>query len=157
MKSAVTRVFAFLVCTACSLAPPAQPAQPLQPAQPARAEPGQAFSLRVGEFARTEGGAWEIGFEGVSADSRCPKGEQCIWAGDATVRVWLKKAGGTRVTSELHTAPNAPNAGEPRIDQRVVRVVGLDPPARAGRSIAQRDYVVTLALEREASGAASER
>jgi hypothetical protein len=145
MRSAVARVFAFVVCTACSQAPPAQPG---------RAEPGQTFSLKVGESARTEGGAWEIGFEGVPADSRCPKGEQCVWAGDATVRVWLQKAGGARLTRELHTAPNAPNAGGPHIALRLVR---LDPPALAGKSIAQRDYVATLSLDRDASGEAPER
>jgi hypothetical protein len=153
MKSAVAKIVILLVCGACSLAPPAQPA---------RAEPGQTFSLKVGESVRTEG-AWEIGFEGVAADSRCPKGERCVWAGDATVRVWLKKAGGARTTSELHTAPNVPgapnapgalNADAPRIALRLVR---LDPPALAGRAIAQGDYVATLALERDAPGAAAER
>jgi hypothetical protein len=166
MKSAVAKIVIFLACGACSLAPPAQPA---------RAEPGQTFSLKAGESARAEGGAWEIGFEGVTADSRCPKGERCVWAGDATVRVWLKKAGGVRTASELHTAPNVPSAPNatnssnapnapnapnvptadaPRITLRLVR---LDPPALAGRPIAKGDYVATLALERDAPGAAAER
>lgn len=151
MKSVVAKALAFVLCTACSSSPPAQPTD---------VEPNPAaFRLRVGESTRTEGGEWEIGFEGVSADSRCPKGEQCVWAGDATVRVWLKKAGGARSTHELHTAPNvpnAPNADAPRIAQRVLRVVRLDPPAVTGRSIAQRDYVATLALDRD-SGTAAER
>ncbi len=145
MKSVVVKIVAFLVCTACSLAPPAQPA---------RAESGQAFSLRVGESVRTKGGAWEIGFEGVPADSRCPRGEQCVWAGDATVRVWLQKTGGARLTRELHTAPNAPTVNGPHIALRLVR---LDPPALAGKSIAQGDYVATLSLDRDASGETSER
>ncbi len=148
MKSAVAKAFLILVCTACSLAPT------LQSAQPAAAEPGRAFTLRVGESVRTKDGAWAIGFEGVHADSRCAKGEQCIWAGDATVRVWLKKAGGERFNRELHTAPNMPSAIGSPLELRLLR---LDPPALVGRSLAQGDYAATLALEGNPSGATSER
>lgn len=134
MTSALAKIVTFLVCTACSLAPPAQPAS---------VGPSQPFSLRVGESARTHDGALVIGFEGVPADSRCPKGERCVWAGDATVRVWLQKAGGTRSTHELHTASSATRADGAASALRLVR---LDPPAVSGKAIAQSDYVATLAL-----------
>jgi hypothetical protein len=51
---------------------------------------GESFQLNVGESVQIEAEALQIGFEDVSGDSRCPKGEQCIWEGDATVRVWLQ-------------------------------------------------------------------
>lgn len=129
-----------LLWTACSLA---------DPARAATIEPGKTFSLRVGESVRSDDGALLIGFVGVTADSRCPKGEQCIWAGSVTVRVWLQQAGGPRLTRDLHTASNAPHVENASgIDLRLMR---LDPHPITGKAIAQGDYVATLALDRDAS------
>jgi hypothetical protein len=139
MRSAIAKVITFLLCTACSVGPPAQPAS---------VGLSQPFSLRVGESARTHDGALVIGFEGVTVDSRCPKGERCVWAGDATVRVWLQKAGSTRLTRELHTAPGATHADGAASRLRLVR---LDPAAVSGKAIAQSDYIATLALGDDAS------
>ena len=146
MRSAIATIVALLACSACSSA---------TPAPPLRAGPGQPFSLRVGESARTDDGALVIGFEGVTADSRCPKGEQCVWAGDATVRVWLQYPGGPRLTRELHTASNAPHAEN--APSHGLRLVRLDPVPITGRAIAQGDYVATLARDRDASVTAPER
>lgn len=110
-------------------------------------EAGQPFSLRAGESAQTGDGALRIGFEKVSADSRCPKGEQCVWAGDATVRVWLQRRGGAQERIELHTAPGLAGAGH--APDPGLRLVRLDPTPVTGKVIAQRDYVVTLALGAE--------
>ncbi len=145
MKSTVAKMVASLMCAACSAAPAPRSVG---------VEPGRPFVLRVGEVVQTKDGAWEIGFDGVSADSRCPKGERCVWAGDATVRVWLRKPGGERLSRELHTAPGSPRARGPQVDLRLLR---LDPAAVAGRPIAPRDYVATLTLDRDTSDAAPER
>lgn len=143
MKSAIAAIVALLVCSACSSAPPV------------RAGPGQPFSLRVGESARTDDGALVIGFEGVTADSRCPKGERCVWAGDATVRVWLQQAGGPRLTRELHTASNAHHAQN--APSHGLRLVRLDPLPITGKAIARGNYIVTLVRDRDASETAPER
>jgi hypothetical protein len=129
-----------LLWTACSLA---------DPARSTNIEPGKTFSLRVGESVRSDDGALLIGFLGVPADSRCPKGAQCIWAGGATVRVWLQQAGGSRLTRELHTASNAPQVE--KVPGIALRLVRLDPHPITGKAIPQGDYVATLALDRDAS------
>ena len=129
-----------LLWTACSLA---------DPARPANIEPGKTFSLRVGESVRSDDGVLQIGFVGVAVDSRCPKGEQCIWAGSATIRVWLQQAGGPRLTRELHTASKAPQVE--KLSGMDLRLVRLDPHPISGRAIAQGDYIATLALDRDAS------
>ena len=146
MRSAIATIVALLACSACSSA---------SSASPVRAGPGQPFSLRVGESARTDDGALVIGFEGVTADSRCPKGEQCVWAGDATVRVWLQQAGGPRLTRELHTASNPPHAES--APSHGLRLVRLDPLPITGKAIAQGDYIATLARDLDASVTAPER
>ena len=144
MRSAIATFVALLACSACSS---------VGSAPPVRTAPGQPFSLRVGESARD--GPLVIGFEGVTADSRCPKGERCIWAGDATVRVWLQQSDGPRRTHELHTAAiatqveNAPKHG--------LRLMRLDPVPISGKAIGQSEYVATIVRDDGASEAAPER
>jgi Zn finger protein HypA/HybF involved in hydrogenase expression len=110
---------------------------------------GESFQLKVGESAQIEAAALQIGFEEVSGDSRCPKGEQCIWEGDATVRVCLQKASETKETHELHTA--AKEQSEVSYLGYEVKLLGLAPYPISGRSIEPADYVVTLEVTGEAS------
>jgi len=119
--------------------------------QPHKAALGERFTLRVGESAQIDAEALQIGFEDVPADSRCPRGEQCIREGDAAVRVWLQKAPGPRETLELRTAPKEQSAM--RYLSYDVRLVRLDPYPTSGRTIARGDYVATLELTRGSTAA----
>ena len=114
----------------------------------------QGFSLRVGQSAQTSDGALRIGFDGVTADSRCAKGQQCVRAGDATVRLWVQQGQGAKQPAELRTAPRAAQAlfGT----GHALRLLSLEPFPVNGKSIAREDYVVTLMLSRD-SQAAPER
>lgn len=107
---------------------------------------GENFRLGVGQSTVVDGQALEIGFAGVPQDSRCPKGEACIWEGDATVRIWVQAAAGAKVGRELHTSSRSPGAAD--YEGWSIRLVALDPYPVTGRSIAQADYVVTLQVTR---------
>ena len=48
---------------------------------PASPDPASEIALHVGEKAQVQGGELVVTFVGVTQDSRCPKGEQCITAG----------------------------------------------------------------------------
>jgi hypothetical protein len=124
------------------------------PAAPDRGAPDAEFALRVGESTRIAGAPLVVGFDGVRADSRCPKGERCVWAGDAIVRVWLQRPGEPKTPLELHTATNARPADTAASGLRVVR---LEPVPISGKPIAPADYVVTLAIDGEPSSTAPER
>jgi Zn finger protein HypA/HybF involved in hydrogenase expression len=118
----------------------------------------ESFQLKVGECARIEAEALEIGFEEVSSDSRCPKGEQCIWEGDATVRVWLRKASETRETLELHTSPREQSErSEPSYGSYGVELERLDPYPISGKTIPQEDYQATLQVTRGSTSSAASR
>ena len=133
MKLLAVTVLSSLAWAGCSMAGADQPLQ---------IELGQRFSLKVGEAAQTRDGAWRVGFEGVSADSRCRKGEQCVWAGDATARVWLQAGSAPREARELHTMPvRAPASSAPGPELRLLQ---LDPYPVTARTPVQSDYVVTL-------------
>lgn len=137
MRLAAVTITASLAWAACSVA---------GPAGPVLIELGKAFHLRAGQFAQTREAGLRVGFEGATSDSRCPKGEQCVWAGDATVRVWLQQGLGPKEPRELRAASGAAQvASALGHDLRLVR---LDPYPLAGKAIASSDYVVTLTLSR---------
>jgi hypothetical protein len=107
-------------------------------------EPGKSVSLRPGERARTRDGALLVGFDGVKVDSRCARGDRCVWAGDAIALVWIRKGSGPREVRELHTATAANQAA--LFQGLAVRLLRLDPYPVSGRSIAAADYIATLTL-----------
>ncbi len=110
---------------------------------PALNEP---FQLRIGRSTVIAGESLEIGFEAVSADSRCGKGEVCVWEGDAVVQVWLRHTGGSSQALVLHTAARQPGAAV--AGDYGVRLLALDPLRMSGHAIATADYVATLTVTR---------
>lgn len=137
MRLAAATIIASLAWTACGMPGSAGTVQ---------IELGKKFSLRTGGAAQTPDGAMRVGFEGITADSRCAKGEQCILAGEATVRVWLQRGAGQREARELHSAMGAAQAASAMGHE--VHLVSLDPYPVTGKAIAKGDYVVTLTLRR---------
>jgi len=111
---------------------------------------GENFQLRVGQSALIESVNMEIGFLGVSSDSRCGKGEACIVEGDAIVRIWLRLDGGDKQERELHTGSKMPNAVD--YANFSIGLVVLHPAAIAGRAIAPADYIATIRVARGTSG-----
>jgi hypothetical protein len=144
MKLAALSTVASLMWAACSLAGPPPPAQALAAGKP--------VSLKVGESALAPDADLQVGFEGVTADSRCAKGAQCFWAGDATVRVWLRQGLGAKEFRELHTA--AGKAEATAAGRHELRLLRLDPMPRASQTLAQADYVLTLGLSPLVAGQA---
>jgi hypothetical protein len=131
-----------LLVVACAAPTPASTASAQEAAATLTLELGKPFSLRPGESAQTPDGSWRLGFEGVSADSRCPKGQQCVWAGDASARVWLRKTAGTKQTHELHTATGTTQAALP--PDHALQLLRLDPAPVSGKALTQAGYVLTL-------------
>jgi hypothetical protein len=120
--------------------------------QPRAAALDESVRLKVGEAARIEAEDLHLGFERVKGDSRCPKGVQCIWEGDATVVVWIQKGSEAKEMLELHTSSKGPAAASFR--DYVVRLARLEPEPVSGRDVDPAAYVATLSVSR---GSADER
>jgi len=71
---------------------------------------GQTFPLKVGQSITVEADGLEVVFERVVSDSRCPRGVQCIRAGEATISVAAEKAPAARAAIELRTVASAAEA-----------------------------------------------
>ena len=86
-----------------------------------------------------------VTFFGVTADSRCPMGAECIWEGDGAARfsVQMDRAAATACT--LHTAlqPNFTESGV-----FFIQLVGLDPYPRIGSRIDPASYVASVRVSR---------
>ena len=105
-----------------------------------RAEVGQAFDLRVGEEATVGETGVRIRFDGVSQDSRCPTGVQCVWSGDAEVALRITTAAGpTNLVLHTNVDPRTANAGG-----HLIRLEGLRPYPAEGASIPRGEYIATL-------------
>lgn len=85
------------------------------------ATPGQPLTLQVGERVALPGDA-ALRYVGVTADSRCPPGVQCIRAGDADAAFEFTPAGGAPVAVTLNT-PESPSAA---IGDWQLRLLSLD-------------------------------
>jgi hypothetical protein len=107
-------------------------------------ELGQPFDLKPAEVATIDG--LQITFEGVSQDSRCPRGTQCAWAGDAAAAFTLQKPPAAAVHRTLHTHGRFERQAE--IDGFVVRLEDVKPYPKDGGSIAPDDYRATLVVTR---------
>lgn len=107
---------------------------------------GQPFVLQPGQSTRVEGAGpvLRLGFDRVLADSRCPQGEQCLWAGDAVLQVWLEATDGKRTTGVLHTTPG--RLGGVRAGSQALHLLRLDPAPVSGRTLRPGDYRATLML-----------
>jgi hypothetical protein len=98
--------------------------------------------LAVGESWRMTEPDVTLTFEGVGGDSRCPTGAECVWEGDATVRLRVEAPGAPATSYVLHT--NDGFQREFEHGKMRVRLVGLAPHPVAGTRIAPSDYRATV-------------
>jgi len=121
-------------------------------AKPLDITPGKPFTLQVGGAARLASESLQLGFDGVAADSRCPKGAQCVWAGEVVARVWWQRGSAARQSGELHLS--AGTARPVRIGDFELRLTEMAPEAITGKPIDKSAYLATLLLSRGSSSEA---
>jgi len=109
---------------------------------PIEVELERNFQLQVDQSAHVAEANLTVGFQGVISDSRCARGEVCVWEGDAIVHVWLQQTGGSRDEFELHTSSRGQNIVVYKGFS--VRLVAVHPTPVSGVEIASADYEVTL-------------
>lgn len=105
---------------------------------------GQPFELHPGDSARLADG-FEVRFDGVRSDSRCPIDVQCVSAGDAVVAISVTPPGGARVERELHTQLGGT---ETVINDYTIKLTALTPSPRSNRPVDPDAYVATLTVSR---------
>lgn len=102
---------------------------------------GSDFDLMTGETARISGSFVNITFTGVREDSRCPTDVQCVWQGNAVVRLALRHANGP-ATDTVLSVNQEPHSM--RYENFFVTVRDLMPQRRTDHPLKQMEYTVTL-------------
>jgi hypothetical protein len=108
------------------------------------AEPGQTFSLPLGQTASVKGTDVRLTFKDVRTDSRCPVDVQCVWAGEAKIGVLISQKGMADETKVLSLTPAESQATTGNLR---IRFVGLAPVPRQADAGTARAYVAQLVVD----------
>jgi hypothetical protein len=101
----------------------------------------QEFVLAPGESATVE--EITVRFVRVVSDSRCPKDVNCVWEGDAHVRIDVTSTDGRR-EYDLHTVDMKPVVH----DAYTIHLVRVQPERISDQPIDPGEYRVTLRVTR---------
>lgn len=105
---------------------------------------GDTVLLRLGESAVLDERV-RVVFRAVEGDSRCPINVQCVWAGDAQVRLDAAERDAAPQALELHTTLEPHDAV---FAGYRIRLVELAPQRSEPDTIQPRHYSVRLAISR---------
>ena len=106
---------------------------------------GQEFTLSPGEKVSVRGTKLKIRFVSVVEDSRCPKGVQCVWQGNAKASFELSGIKRKPSRMRLNTGIEPKEA---EYSGYILRLVKLTPEPKSGEKINAREYEATLVVSR---------
>jgi hypothetical protein len=137
------RPLAVFLIVAC--ANPSHPGEPGAVNQGVQVQPNRQFDISVGQEVQVQGTSISVRFNGVSEDSRCAVDVQCVWAGNAVVRIRLSSAGRPTVEASLNTTLDPKST---TFEGHSVILRGLKPEPRSGTNIPSTSYVASLEVAR---------
>lgn len=88
----------------------------------------------------------KVKFISVLEDSRCPADTNCVWAGNAKIKIEVTDMdSGEKKTMEINTTTGA--TGD-TIGRHSVRLTSLTPTKRSNKPIKAKDYRATISVGR---------
>ena len=104
-------------------------------------------TLAVGKAFKVPDTSITVTFEDVVEDSRCPTGTNCIWAGDAVIRIGIRSAANSGSSYTLHTNPQFMR----EVEYEGIRVLltNLMPHPAEGALPQHDQYVASLSIDRK--------
>jgi hypothetical protein len=112
------------------------------------ANPGQTFTLAIGQSASVNGEDLKIRFVDVVGDSRCAAGVVCFWAGEAICLVEITYA--NKTFDKVLTQPGLLAPAQTDFANYNI-AFDLKPYPQAGKEIEDKDYRLDLEIERQSS------
>ena len=103
--------------------------------------------LAIGASKRVPDTNLTVKFEAVVADSRCPTGTTCVWAGDTAVKIQMTAPKTTPASAVLHT--NLRTAPPVVHDGWRIKLIGVTPAPTADGPPRPEDYRITLLIDRQ--------
>jgi len=107
---------------------------------------GQEFELKINQEAVIEGEGLTVAFESVLEDSRCPEGVDCIWSGNAKIRIKSSKQKHSPAPIELNT--NVEPKGSSYLGYEI-KLVALKPRPKADKPVQSNEYKAALIITKK--------
>ena len=107
--------------------------------------PPEEITLRVGEHRFLARQGVEVGFERVASDSRCPARVVCVWEGEASLELWVRRIAGSRESVGISMPGSQPSSVE-TADHRISALALAPYPQEPGR-IPESTYRLKLRVE----------
>lgn len=111
----------------------------------AQAQTTQQLNLQVGAQKKAFKNKITVQFIEVVEDSRCPEDVDCVWAGNAKVKIKVRKRGGVWKTFEVNSAI-APQTVE--FEGYEIKMTNLTPAPRSNIRINRNGYIATFAMRK---------
>ncbi|MEQ1764183.1 MAG: hypothetical protein ABL984_13720 [Pyrinomonadaceae bacterium] len=109
---------------------------------PTHAKQSNDVKVQINKAVTTKG--IRIEFVELVEDSRCPADVQCIWAGNAKIKVKVTKGGKSQVLDlEMVTKGMKPNYGD-----YLLKLKGLTPELRSNVRINRNGYIATIEVKK---------
>lgn len=113
--------------------------------QVAEARSNQELKVQVNEQKSINSNDLTVEFVSVLEDSRCPEGTNCIWAGNAKIKLKLKQKNGAWKTFELNTNIEK---NELKFGGYVIKITELTPTPAASVGINPNCYIATFSINK---------
>lgn len=110
-------------------------------AQPVR----QQQKIQVKKQKKFSNSKLNVRFVEMVEDSRCPKDTNCVWAGNAKIKIEVKRNGSAAQIIELNTGTGDKSA---RYDGLLIELIALTPEPASNVRINKNGYVATIAVSR---------
>ena len=105
---------------------------------------GQKINVRVGKQAKASRSKLTVKFVSLVEDSRCAEGTNCIWAGNAKIKVTISKDG-TAETFEMNTNLGAKGNV---FGGYAIYLTSLTPTPKANVKLNRNSYTATFSISR---------
>ncbi len=104
---------------------------------------GESFEMKIGERLGNQDIEVMLKMVEMVEDSRCPKNTNCVWEGQAMVKVKIKTESG-EYESLLNLRKGRPEEAFSTIEGYTYQIIAVEPYPVAGSKIKKEEYVVTL-------------
>lgn len=104
---------------------------------------GQPVTLKPGDKAVFDAERLQIRFDRVVSDSRCPKDAQCVWAGEAVIRLTVTLPDASIKSIDVKASPTDKGTA---VGTFGVSVNDLQPLPTVNGAVRDADYRVTLTV-----------
>lgn len=108
-----------------------------------KAQNNQQLNLRVKQQKTVTKDKLKIKFVSVLEDSRCPRGTNCIWAGNARVQIKISDAKGVSKNFELNMNANPQSISFAGYE---IKMTNLDPKPASNIRINGNAYTATFLI-----------